>query len=215
MILTTKLETTTMAEETTAGTTTAETTEIPATTVDIEEHEGSGLDGSGDIIVDFTTAPTTTTGATTTEGTTTAAVFQCPTFDSCPVEDLYVMKAKFETLLRSQGGRSQREIRRARNQFNFVVDEFVEVIMEQLGLPEDEVKSCFDTADFACSELCVVSEDASDYVDLLTTLVRERIGQCNRYGVWMDRLDELNQRMNLTLSGEFLIANIQCNFKSE
>ena len=113
------------------------------------------------------------------------------------------MKDKFEALLRSVGGRSQREIRRARNQFNFVVDEFVEVIMEQLGLTEDEGKACFDTSDFACTELCVVSESPSDYVDLLTDLVRERIGQCNRYGVWMDRLDELNQRMNFTLTGKF------------
>ena len=77
--------------------------------------------------------------------------------------------------------------------------------MEQTGQGESG-KACFDLSDFSCSELCIESGNAEDYVDLLRDLIRERIGQCNRYGVWMKRLDTLDRHLNLTLSG---LSNIK------
>ena len=73
--------------------------------------------------------------------------------------------------------------------------------MEQTAQGEDG-KACFDLSDFSCAELCIESESAEDYVNLMRNLIRERIGQCNRYGVWMKRLDVLDRHLNLTLAGQ-------------
>ena len=74
--------------------------------------------------------------------------------------------------------------------------------MEQTAQGEDG-KACFDLSDFSCAELCIESESAEDYVNLMRNLIRERIGQCNRYGVWMKRLDVLDRHLNLTLAGQY------------
>ena len=79
--------------------------------------------------------------------------------------------------------------------------------MEQTAQGEDG-KACFDLSDFSCAELCIESESAEDYVNLMRNLIRERIGQCNRYGVWMKRLDVLDRHLNLTLAGQYKTQKI-------
>ena len=66
---------------------------------------------------------------------------------------------------------------------------------------------CIDSSDFSCSETCVQLDSVFEYSNFVENLFRSRLGKCNRYWIWDNKVSAFESMLNMTPEGTFELVS--------
>lgn len=75
--------------------------------------------------------------------------------------------------------------------------------------------NCIDSSDFSCAETCVQLDSVFQYSSFVENLFRNRLGACNRYWIWDDKISAFEAMLNMTPADRVIMEQCsgECNLE--